>query len=417
MLTLWKQKKEVRFCDELQIAKVRCIHELHRMSSKRECAGLPKNCAPGDCEWTMDLTIFLNGLIYIRSMVNVVLVDNCHLQSLAGSDTARALNFLVDTAQPQLFGNLGPGTLSLTSKRPDPVGDLFWIDAILKRLVLRCDLRIQELLSHHAVSGLAFQAIEGVHGETVTIRLVTNGKLEGRVDVSLLLVASNMEVLGTRSFVGQSVNEPGVRVEIEDDGLVGGKEGLPLAVRQTVRMVVAPDELEEIDDVDEADLQLRQVLSKESGGCQSLTSGDITTRGHDQIGLFIGEGARPLPDTDSFGAVNDGSFHIEVLQVVLLVCDDDVDVVSTCENVVHAREQAVAVRRQVDSDDFGGLVGDDVQKSGVLMGEAVVVSAGRDGKGREGEGHQSIKRFSMGSRRDLQTRDALHSLPPDRSGQ
>lgn len=37
------------------------------------------------------------------------------------------------------------------------------------------------------------------------------------------------------------------------------------------------------------------------------------------------------------------------------------------------RKQAVSVRRKVDADNFGALVGNDIKETGILMGEAVVV--------------------------------------------
>jgi len=41
--------------------------------------------------------------------------------------------------------------------------------------------------------------------------------------------------------------------------------------------------------------------------------------------------------------------------------------------VVHDAEEAVAVGREVDSDDFGAFIGDDVEEARVLVREAVVV--------------------------------------------
>jgi len=59
--------------------------------------------------------------------------------------------------------------------------------------------------------------------------------------------------------------------------------------------------------------------------------------------------------------------------VELFVRDDDVDVVGGLEAVVHGTQQAVAVGGEVDADDFGALVGDDVEETWVLVGEAVVI--------------------------------------------
>ena len=69
----------------------------------------------------------------------------------------------------------------------------------------------------------------------------------------------------------------------------------------------------------------------------------------------------------------DGRGHVEPLRRRLLAGDDHVDVVAAAQTVVRHREQRVRVGRQVHADDIGGLVGDHVDESRVLMTEAVVV--------------------------------------------
>ena len=78
----------------------------------------------------------------------------------------------------------------------------------------------------------------------------------------------------------------------------------------------------------------------------------------------------------------DRRVHVQVLQVLLLVADDDVDVVGALQAVVGDRQQAVDVGRQIDAGDLGALVDHHVEEAGVLMGEAVVILA-PDGGGDE----------------------------------
>lgn len=78
------------------------------------------------------------------------------------------------------------------------------------------------------------QTIDSVHRETVSVSLVTDSELERSVNVTLLLVTSNVDVMGTWAFVSESVDEPGVRVEIEDDGSVLREVRDPLTVSKTV---------------------------------------------------------------------------------------------------------------------------------------------------------------------------------------
>ena len=50
-----------------------------------------------------------------------------------------------------------------------------------------------------------------------------------------------------------------------------------------------------------------------------------------------------------------------------------VDVIPGAQAVVEYRQQTVGIRRQVNPDDVGLLVDHMVEKSGILMGEAIVV--------------------------------------------
>lgn len=207
------------------------------------------------------------------------------------------------------------------------------------------------------------------------IRLVPNRQLQRRVDVALLLVPSHMHEVLAGPVVRQAVDEPGVGVEGEDDGLVGGEERGVLAVREAVRVVAVRDELEQVDDVDEAhlDVDVGEVLAQQRRRCQRFLRHDVArARDHD-VRLRAGVVRRPVPDADAFGAVRDGGLHGEELQVVLLVGDDDVDVVGRAEAVVHCAEEAVGVGREVDADDLWGFVDDDGEEAWVLVREAVVV--------------------------------------------
>ena len=113
-------------------------------------------------------------------------------------------------------------------------------------------------------------------------------------------------------------------------------------------------EAEEIDDVDEADLEVGEVLAEDGGGGEGFLRGDVAGAGHDDVGLGAVVGGGPVPDADAFGAVLDGGVHVEVLEVRLLVGDDDVDVVDGAEAVVGDGEEAVGVGREVDAGDVGG---------------------------------------------------------------
>ena len=172
------------------------------------------------------------------------------------------------------------------------------------------------------------------------------------------------------------MHEPGVGVEREDDGPVVGEKRCVLCVRQAVRVVAVGDQLEEVHDVDEAHFHFGEVLAQQGGCSQGFLGHDVSAGGDDDVGLFAVVVGGPVPDADALGAVGDGGFHVEELDVVLLVGDDDVDVVGRAEAVVHCAEQAICIGWEVDSDDFWRLVYDDGEEAGVLVGETVVICIG-----------------------------------------
>ena len=152
----------------------------------------------------------------------------------------------------------------------------------------------------------------------------------------------------------------------------------------------------QVDDVDHAHLQLRQLFPQERGRSQRLQRRHVATAGQHDVGLgAVVLARRPLPDAEPTGAVGDGLLHRQVGQLGLLAGDDEVDVVAAAQAVVADREQAVGVRRQVDADDLGLLVDDVVDEAGVLVGEAVVVLA------PDVRGEQVVERGERPPPRDL----------------
>ncbi len=62
---------------------------------------------------------------------------------------------------------------------------------------------------------------------------------------------------------------------------------------------------------------------------------DVAAGCHDKVGVFALVVAGPVPDSDALGAVLDCFIHVEILDMVLLVGNDDVDVIGAAKTVVH----------------------------------------------------------------------------------
>ena len=96
--------------------------------------------------------------------------------------------------------------------------------------------------------------INDIDHEVEARGLVQHRQLERRVDVALFLIAAHMHILVSFESIGQLVNQPGIAVKIEDDRLVRAEKAAELTVRQAVWVFGGRLELEQIHNIDEAQL-------------------------------------------------------------------------------------------------------------------------------------------------------------------
>lgn len=101
----------------------------------------------------------------------------------------------------------------------------------------------------------------------------------------------------------------------------------------------------------------------------------VAGAGHHQVGLRPLIVARPIPNAGAFGAMPDGSLHVEILQMRLLIGNDHIEVARAAQAVIRDAQQTIRVRRQVDAGDFRALIRHQVQEAGILVSEAVMVLA------------------------------------------
>jgi hypothetical protein len=110
------------------------------------------------------------------------------------------------------------------------------VDTVLESIRDGPDLLVPELLTDGRSPVVQVgHPIDGLHGETESIGLVLDGEFERGVDVSLFPVTTDVDVAGSVPPVGESVDEPGVRVEVDNDGLVSGEDAVEFLVRQACR--------------------------------------------------------------------------------------------------------------------------------------------------------------------------------------
>ena len=195
----------------------------------------------------------------------------------------------------------------------------------------------------------------------------------GVVIVPFLLVAAHVDVPVIGAAIRQPVNEPGIAVIREDHRLVAREQRVELLVAESVRMLALGLQPHQIDDVHHPNLQFRNRASEQRDRGQRFQCRHVTGSRHHQIGLTIVIVARPVQRPIPAAQCRAAAVHVQPLRRRVLSRDDDVDVVATAQAVIHHAQQTVGIGGQIDAHDLGALVQRDVDETGILMSEAVVI--------------------------------------------
>src|ERR1700757_335061 len=218
-------------------------------------------------------------------------------------------------------------------------------------------------------------AVNRVNRETEPVRLVVDCQLHRRVDVALLFVAAHMQVAMVCAAVGETMNQPRITVKVKDDRLINSKERIKVRIRQAVRMLGAWLQLEQIDNVNESDLQIRKSFPQQGGRGQCFLSGDIACGGENNIRFLAFIVTGPIPDTNAFCAMADRGIDVEVLQMLLFVRDNDVDVVFGSQAMIGYRQQTIGIWWEIDARNRGAFIEYYIQEVRILVRKAIVILA------------------------------------------
>src|ERR1051326_6188101 len=101
-----------------------------------------------------------------------------------------------------------------------------------------------------------------------------------------------------RPAVRQPVDEPRVTVEREHDRLVFGKKRVELPVAQAVGMFSARLQLHQVDDINHATLELREMGREDRNRGETSQGGYTPAAAHRNIRLGVSAGAGPPPDAN-----------------------------------------------------------------------------------------------------------------------
>ena len=128
------------------------------------------------------------------------------------------------------------GRIQPRLQRPSPSSDLRTVDTMLVGVRSASDLGVAEFLFGVATDTLqARYAVDGVDCQAEPVSLVVHSQFHWGVDVALLFIAPHVQRL-VFSGISQAVNQPGISMEIENDRLVSGEQGIEVLIGQTVWM-------------------------------------------------------------------------------------------------------------------------------------------------------------------------------------
>ncbi len=95
-------------------------------------------------------------------------------------------------------------------------------------------------------------AIDHIACQMKAVEIVHHRHVERRCGGALFFIAAHVHIVVIGAAIGQAMNEPRIAVECEDDGFIGGEDGVEIAVGETVGMLGGRLERHQIDDVDHA---------------------------------------------------------------------------------------------------------------------------------------------------------------------
>ena len=257
---------------------------------------------------------------------------------------------------------------------PLPVGDLGHVLSVLGDVLLVLKQLVPyRLLGIGGAGPELRQPINDVAEEVKPIEIVHHHHVERRARRAFFLVAAHVQVLVVGPPVREPMDQPGVAVEGEHDRLVLGEERIEVLVRQAMRVLALRLQFHQVDDVDDPDLQRREMLPKQIHRGQRLQRGHVTAASHHHIRLASLVVAGPFPDSDAGRAMFDRLIHRQPLRGRLFARDDDVHIVAAAQAVIGHRQERVRVRREIHADDIGFLVYNVIDEPGVLVAESVVI--------------------------------------------
>src|SRR6266702_1480401 len=281
-------------------------------------------------------------------------------QSRTGSaaEISNRPNLMLDEPALRTRTASDAGMTSTRLARPRPVADLRHVVAVLAYVARMLDQCIAELLLHMRGFGRKpWHALDRLDREVVAVELVEHDHVERRRRGAFFDEAADMQAGMVGAVISQAMDQGGIAVIGENHGLVAREQAVEVAMADPMRMLLLRLQRHEVNDIHDADLQIRQRFAQQIDGREGLQRRHVAGAGHHDVGLAARVlRARPGPDADAGIAMRGGIFHRKPLRRRLLAGDDHVDTVIGALAEMFAQDfHHAAVLREMHIVRFGRL--------------------------------------------------------------
>src|ERR1017187_3179418 len=208
---------------------------------------------------------------------------------------------------------------------------------------------------------------------------ITHEHVERRRRRSFLTVAVDVEAVIAGALPAELLDRRRVAVEVVDDRDAERKDALEAVFVEAVGILARDAKRHEISGVHDADSPLRSLLPEYLRGRADFESQVVPAAREHDVRIVAALRRGPLPDGCAHLAMRDGFVHREPLMHGLLPSYDKIDIVDRAQAVIHRRQKAVGVGRQIDPVRVALLGQEAVDEPRPLMGVAVVVLPPRFG--------------------------------------
>src|SRR5579871_1179285 len=144
---------------------------------------------------------------------------------------------------------------------PLPIPNLRHVLAVARDVQLMLDQpRTQRFLEPRGVLSQTGYPVDDISGEVKPIQVVQHSHVERRRSGAFFFVAAHMHIVVIRAPIGQSVDQPGIAVKCEHDGLVLGEDRIELVIVHSMRVLAWRLKRHQVYDVHHADFEMREML-------------------------------------------------------------------------------------------------------------------------------------------------------------